>query len=190
MTQESRYIHQMKQGQYEGFDGLYRMYVRRLYGFCYKYTKSRENAEEIVQDVFVKLWTNRGTIMAEDTVLYWLFTTAKNRIINIYRSQVNSPNYEEYLDFCDTINLSICDTANKIEYDDFCTHIEKAKQQLSDTQKAIFHLSFEQQLSYKEIAVKLSLHENTVKNQVCLTRKILKQYLSENVYLLMFLFLS
>lgn len=189
MTQESRYIYQMKQGKHEGFDGLYRMYVRRLYGFCYKYTKSRENAEEIVQDVFVKLWANRDTLLAEETVLYWLFTTAKNRIINLYRSQVNSPNYEEYLDFCDTINLSVCDTSNKIEYDDFCAHLENAKKQLSNTQRTIFHLSIEQQLSYKEIALQLSLNENTVKNQVCLARKILKHYLSENIYLLIFLFI-
>lgn len=189
MTQESRYIHQMKQGQQEGFDGLYRMYVRRLYGFCYQYTKSRENAEEIVQDVFVKLWANRDTLLAEETVLYWLFTTAKNRIINLYRSQVNSPNYEEYLDFCDTINLSVSDTSSKIEYDDFCNYLEKAKEQLSDTQKSIFHLNFELQLSYQEIATQLSLNENTVKNQVYLARKILKEYFSKHIYLLMFLFL-
>lgn len=189
MSQESRYIHQMKQGKQEGFDGLYRMYVRRLYGFCYQYTKSRENAEEIVQDVFVKLWANRDTLMAEDTVVYWLFTTAKNRIINLYRSQINSPNYKEYLDFCDTINLSVCDTSSKLEYNDFCKHLEKAKEQLSETQKAIFYLNFEQQLSYKEIALQLSLNENTVKNQVWLARKILKAYLNKNIYLLMFLFL-
>lgn len=184
MTDEQTYILQMKNGSQKAFDILYKMYVRRLYGFCYQYTKSQEDTEEVVQDVFLKLWTYRETLQAEDTLQHWLFASAKNRLINLYRARVNSPHYEEYIHFCDTVRLSVTDTAHKIEYDDFCRELERAKRHLSDTQRKIFTLSFEKQIPYKEIALQLLLNENTVKNQVSLAMKILRKQLSKCLYLL------
>lgn len=189
MIEERLYIHRMKAGSQKAFDKLYKMYVRRLYGFCYQYTKSREDAEEVVQDVFLKLWAGREILQAEDTIRPWLFATAKNRLINLYRSRINSPKYEEYLEFCDTVRLSVDDASHRIEYDDFCNQIEAAKQHLSQTQQKVFELSFEKQLSYREIAVQLSLNENTVKNQASLGMKILRERLNRHTYLLMLLFL-
>lgn len=184
MTEEKTYILQMKNGSQKAFDILYKMYIRRLYGFCYQYTKSQEDAEEVVQDVFLKLWTCRETLQAEHTIQHWLFKSAKNRLINLYRERVNSPYYEEYIHFCDSAKLSVTDTAHQVEYDEFCRELEIAKQHLSATQRKIFTLSFEEQIPYKEIALKLLLNENTVKNQVSLAMKILRKQLSKCLYLL------
>lgn len=74
---EGEYIHQLKSGSRKSFDALYRMYASRIYSYCYQYTKSYEDAEEVVQDVFVKLWSSRESIRKEDTIKYWLLLLRK-----------------------------------------------------------------------------------------------------------------
>ena len=61
-----------------------------MLAYCVHYTKSREDAEEIVQDVFVALWNSRETIRQEETLHSLLFTISKHRVINAYRSTLNS----------------------------------------------------------------------------------------------------
>ncbi len=72
----------MRRGSTHAFDELYRMYVRRLLGFCLQVSKSREHAEEIVQDTFVQLWRHREQIRQAESLKSFLFTTARNRIVN------------------------------------------------------------------------------------------------------------
>jgi RNA polymerase sigma-70 factor (ECF subfamily) len=65
---ETVLILQLKEGSSKAFDNIYRMYAKRLYAYCLQFTKSPEDSEEIVQNVFVKLWTNRKRIRQEDTL--------------------------------------------------------------------------------------------------------------------------
>ena len=52
----------------KAFDEIYELYARRLFAFCLKYTKSKENAEEIMEDTFVWLWNNRSTLEEAESV--------------------------------------------------------------------------------------------------------------------------
>lgn len=52
----------------KAFDEIYGLYARRLFAFCLKYTKSKENAEEIMEDTFVWLWNNRSTLEEAESV--------------------------------------------------------------------------------------------------------------------------
>ena len=89
----------LKKGSKEAFDEIYRLYAGRLLAYCVQYTKCREDAEEIVQDVFVALWNSRRDIRQEETLRSLLFTISKHRVINAYRSTLNSPVYEDYVDW-------------------------------------------------------------------------------------------
>ena len=60
----------------KAFDEIYGLYARRLFAFCLKYTKSKENAEEIMEDTFVWLWNNRSTLEEADSVKPLLFLRA------------------------------------------------------------------------------------------------------------------
>ena len=91
-------IGKLKEGSRQALDGIYHMYARRLFAYCKQYTKSVEDAEEIVQDVFVRLWNSRHLIQQEDTLRSLLFTMSRNLLINAYRSRINSPVYEDYVD--------------------------------------------------------------------------------------------
>jgi RNA polymerase sigma-70 factor (ECF subfamily) len=176
---EKDLIIKLKQSSQKAFDEIYRLYAARLYAYCYQYTKSREDTEEIVQDVFTRLWINRMSVVQEETVSSLLFTIAKNQLINIYRQRLNSPVFEEYINCCNQEKFSIEDTRQKIEYDDFCRQLNKLVKRLPETQRKVFDCCIIQQLSNKETAEKLSLKEQTIKNQLSSALKILRNELGK-----------
>ena len=91
LQNEHLLIADLKKGSKEAFDEIYRLYAGRLLAYCAQYTKCREDAEEIVQDVFVALWNSRQTIRQEETLRSLLFTISKHRVINAYRVSRLSP---------------------------------------------------------------------------------------------------
>jgi len=185
---ESLLIQSLKDGSQKAFDKIYQMYAKRLFAYSLQFTKSAEESEEIVHDVFVKLWTNRQKIKQEDTLRSLLFIMTKHLLINAFRTKVNQPIYEEYVNYKEAI--SIDDTLHRLEYEEFVEKVTMAMQKLPATQQKVITLSRMQQLSNKEIAEKLSLSEQTVKNQLSVGLKALKQYLGDLYILYLLLFIN
>lgn len=185
---EERLISALKLGSGKAFDSIYQMYSKRLYAYCLQFTKSPEESEEIVQDVFVKLWQNLTLIRQNETLRSLLFIMAKHQLINAYRSKVNHPVYEEFIDYKDT--LSVEDAHTRLEYNEFKQAFQKAIDSLPDTQRKVISLSRIHQLSNKEIAEKLSLSEQTVKNQISLGLKVLKEKLNKILWIILLLFIN
>jgi RNA polymerase sigma-70 factor (ECF subfamily) len=127
-------------------------------------------------------------IRQDETLRSFLFIIAKNLIINAYRSRLNSKVYEEYIIYSD--KCSIDDTLYKMEYDEFYKQLQKAIQKLSVTQQKVVVLSRIKQLSNKEIAEKLSLSEQTVKNQLSLGLKALQLKLDKLLMLCILFFIN
>lgn len=170
-------IEELKRGSKDAFDRIYKLYASRLLAYCTHYTKSRKDAEEIVQDVFVALWNSRETIRQEETLRSLLFTISKHRVINAYRSTLNSPVYEDYVDYQN--ELSAGEDYDKVEYEQYVKIIKEAIRHLPPTQQRIIDLSRFSQLSNKEIAKRLSLSEQTVKNQLSIGLKTLRERLAK-----------
>jgi RNA polymerase sigma-70 factor (ECF subfamily) len=175
MNNEAHFIQGLKAGSQKAFDGIYEMYAKRLYAYSLQFTKSAEDSEEIVQDVFVKLWTNREKIKQKDTLRSLLFIMTKHHLINAFHSKVNEPIYEDFVDYKN--ELSVNDTGQQLEYEDFERKFQKALARLPLTQQKVVKLSKIDQLSNKEIAEKLSLSEQTIKNQLSIALKELRQTL-------------
>ena len=119
------------------------------------------------------LWNRRDTIRQEQTLRALLFIMAKHLLINAYRAQVNQPVYEDYLNYQDW--LSVEDTRYRMEYSDFLKKFDSALATLVPTQQKVVRLSRLQQWSNKEIAQHLQLSEQTVKNQLSLGMKKLRE---------------
>lgn len=183
---EKMLISELKKDSQEALDSIYKMYAKRLYAFCLQYTKSKENAEEIVEDVFVWIWVNRCDIHQEETLRSLLFIRAKHYLINAYRSRINSPVYEDYVNYQD--ELAADDIQQHLEYEDFVRQLRNALTKLPITQQQVIELSKIQQVSNKEIAIKLSLSEQTVKNQLSLGLKNLRKELNKVPFLFWLLF--
>lgn len=177
LQNEHLLIADLKKGSKEAFDEIYRLYAGRLLAYCTQYTKCREDAEEIVQDVFVALWNSRQTIRQEETLRSLLFTISKHRVINAYRSTLNSPVYEDYVDYQN--ELPAGEDYHRLEYEQYVRIVKDAIRRLPSTQQRVITLSRFSQLSNKEIAEHLSLSEQTVKNQLSIGLKTLRELLAK-----------
>lgn len=188
-NKEQKLIRELKQGSYKAFEQVYQLYAKRLYAYSLQFTKGAEDAEEIVQDVFVKLWQQRESIRQQETLRSLLFIMAKHLLINAYRARVNDPVYEDYTDYIH--GLTVEDTHHRAEYNEFVRKIQALLGELPVTQQKVIRLSRFQQLSNREIAEKLALSEQTVKNQLSLGLKILKEKLDKTfLWFLMILFIN
>lgn len=169
-------ITHLKRGSERAYDQIYQHYARRLLAYCYDFTKNMDDAEEITQDVFVQLWRYRERIKQEESLQSFLFTTARNRLINAYRSRVNSVLYEDYLDYQDELTSEY--SKPEIEYREFADSVEQALASLPATQRRAIELSRFEELSVRDIATELSLSEQTIKNQISLGIKALRRLIT------------
>lgn len=185
---ESLLIQSLKNGSYKAFDRIYQMYAKRLFAYSLQFTKSQEESEEIVQDVFVRLWTNRSKIRQEETLRSLLFIMTKHYLINAFHTKVNQPEYEEYVHYRN--EFSVDDTSRHLEYEEFLVKFHAILKALPETQQKVITLSKMKQLTNKEIAEKLSLSEQTVKNQLSLGLKILKERLGSLWIYVVLLFIN
>lgn len=185
-TTEQDLIRALKEGSLKAFDEIYNLYSKRLYAYSLQFTKSVEEAEEIVQDVFVRLWKKKADIRQKETLHSLLFIMTKHHLINAYRSKINSPIYEDYIICIE--KLSVEDTLHNIEYDEFLHILREEMKKMPATQQNVIRLSRFEQLSNKEIAERLSLSEQTVKNQLSMGLKSLKESISKSLAIFYLLF--
>lgn len=170
-------IIQLKNGSRHAFDRLYGMHVRRLMSACLQYIRIPEDAEEIIQDIFVSLWQNRENIQNSETLSPFLYGALHNKILYYFRRKLNSPIYEEYINMKEESHTAA--TGDAIEYEDFRKIIIEEINSLPRTQRDSILLSKFQGLSNKEIAEKLNLNVQTIKNALSVGLKNLRSGLSK-----------
>lgn len=188
LINEQELIKALKNDSYRAFNSIYYLYAKRLYGYCMQYTLSTEDAEEIVQDVFIRLWHYRKRIKQNETLRTLLFIMAKHHLINAYRAKINSPIYENYIKYTDALGTE--DTSNRLEYNEFLKELQQALNTLPPTQRTIIQMSKLEQLTNKVIAERLALSEQTVKNQLSLGLKALKKRFNKLWWFPILLFLN
>lgn len=181
-------IKRLRKGSYEAFDALYDLYADSLYGFVLLHTKSVTEAEDIMQDTFLKLWNMRSSVSDTGSFKTMLFTIARNRIIDAFRRQINRQNFEDYIQFCEEEQLLDNTTEEKIYYEDFLDKLALAKNKLTTAQRRVFEMSREEGMSNKDIAAFSNVSEQTVKNQLSSALKVLREELRKyNFFFALFL---
>ncbi|MBS1659590.1 MAG: RNA polymerase sigma-70 factor [Bacteroidetes bacterium] len=165
--------------QYRQFQTVFRTYYNQLCNYALTFTKDEDVCEDIVQDLFIKVWEQRRGLLKEASIRYYLFTAVRNNCISWLRkekqqgtvrwdSQENvavAPDYPE-------------ETAGG-EKDDRRL-LEQAIAQLPPKCKEVFLLSRFGKLSYREIATSLGISEKTVENQLGKALKTLRAFLKES----------
>jgi len=181
------YIKELRKGSHKAFNAIYDMYADKLYRFVFAHTKSREMANDLVQETFLKLWTMRESLSVEGSLQAMLFTMSHNKMIDTFRAQLNKVEFEDYIEFSENADLGENAIEKKIYYDDFLKALKICKSQLPNRQMEIFEMSREHGKSIEEIALELKISEQTVKNQLTSATKTLKTELVK--YNLIFLIL-
>ncbi len=145
-----------------------------------RYIKLEEDAEEIVQEVFVKIWENRHKIDAYSSFESFLFTIAYNTTMTLFRKRVNEKKYLEYLKSLQTFEQAP-DLLDEIHFNELSRRVEMLLNELTPRQKEIFQLSREKGLTHDEIAKDLNISVNTVKKHMANTLAFLKTHIDTSL---------
>ncbi len=153
----------LKTSDTEAFSNIFMMYHQKVYWFCCR-SLSREDAEEIVQNVFMTIWENRHKIDIQLSFSAYIYSIAKHQVYNTIRNRVIQKTFiEKYLQMVDDVEIPQ-------EYDDSMEKLKtKMKQVIDlfpDRQREIFLMSRTYRMTYKEIADKLEISENTVDTMI------------------------
>ena len=173
----------VKNGDEVAFELVFYRYKGKLYDFIRRSLPADHDAESMVQDTFTKLWINRHQLDPAKSLNAFLYTIARNEIYGQLRKLLVRRKYLEELSFS-VSNLG-ASTEQHLEYVELMHLVAQLVKEMPEKRRAIFELSRNEGLSYKEIAQQLGISENTVDSQI---RKAL-DYLKENLRKKMALFL-
>lgn len=162
----------LKRGDQSAFTALYRQYWKQVYNFSRLYLSGKEDAEEVVQEVFIKIWEMREFIREDGSFKGLLFIITRNFIFNRNRKKINKDFYKVTLLTALEKSYSV---EEEIEAADLREYIDRLIDDLPPRRREIFNLSRKEQMSYKEIADYLNISEKTVENQISEAIKYLKK---------------
>ncbi len=157
-------ICRLKKDDKSALDVLFSYYYPRLYHFSKSILKIENEIDDILQEVFVKIWLSRGKIGNAETFNAYIFTITKNEVLNLIRSKLKDHNFRDELYL-----RSVAEEyqpQNQLEYDEIKTGINQIVACLPEKRQHVFILSRTEGLSNKEIALKLNISEKTVEDHI------------------------
>jgi RNA polymerase sigma-70 factor (ECF subfamily) len=186
LKNESLLVHKLSKGNLLAFNTLYKEYSGLLYRFALGYLKSEEEAEELVQEVFTRIWEKRADLKEELSFKSFLFTIA----FNIIRKHFRTKSYfAEYYKSELSSDLDM-QTSQKITYNSLHQYITELVNKLPERRKEIFIKSRLKGLTINEIAEDMKISHKTVENQLTDALKFIRTYLNrESISGILFLFL-
>jgi RNA polymerase sigma-70 factor (ECF subfamily) len=178
----------IKKGDEVAFELVFYKYKGHLLDFIRKSLPLEEDAEGIVQDVFVKLWINRNSLDPLKSLNAFLYTIARNELYGHLRKLLSKRKYLEEL--YSSSNESSNTTEKQIEYDELEKSVTALIDRLPVKRRQIYILSREGGLTYQEIAKQLGISENTVDSQIRKALSFLKEGLHQQINTILLFFLK
>ncbi|HET8829157.1 MAG TPA: RNA polymerase sigma-70 factor [Pelobium sp.] len=185
---ESELIALWKKGDDAGFTEIYKRYSIKLISLAINKTQNRDDAEELVQNSFLKFYQHKDAVETNTSLFAFLYVILKNQILNYHRRQLVHQKYEAYVaKFHPQDDNHLQAT---IESKDLERLIEKEIEKLPDKCRNAFLLSRRKNLSNKEIAAELNISENTVEQHMRKALGRLRVSLKDYIGLFMACFLT
>lgn len=179
----------LRKGSVDDFNFLYSVYAPSLYSFALRLLKSRSEAQDIVQDTFLNVWTRREDLSTDYSFKSYLYTIAKNKILTRFQKRVREITIEEYREHLEENSLSDTDIEQSLISQDIKCNLYAAISKLSPLQAKIFIMKTEDDLSTHDISAKLNIPHQTVKNNFSIAMKRMREELKNlggyMVYLLL-----
>ncbi len=156
------------------FDELVRAHYGRLCNFAYRFVRSRDAAEDVVQEVFVRLWRQRDQFDVRDPLPY-LYRAVRNRLVTCRRAELVR---ERWRTSVAREHVHAVDAGSELELAELRRALARAVEALPERCRVIFTMSREQDLSYPEIARSLGISVKTVETQMGRALKALRTKLA------------
>tara|TARA_R110002049_G_scaffold17731_1_gene68458 strand:- start:34971 stop:35576 length:606 start_codon:yes stop_codon:yes gene_type:complete len=169
----------LKKGNKFAFREIFDSYEKRLYYFIFSMTKSDYATEDILQEVFIKIWLKREDINTAYSFDSFIYTIAKNLTYNYLRTIANQKSLKEEL--WRNLTYINAQTENTLLLSEYETIVDDILETLPIQKRSIFVLSKQQGKSNQEIADLLGISPKTVKNHLWKTLQIIKVQLQPHL---------
>jgi RNA polymerase sigma-70 factor (family 1) len=182
---DRHWIENIRQGDDESFEFLFKKYYLPLARFAWRYVGSKAIAEELVQELFTNLWEKRGELDTEGSVRSYLYKSVRNLSLNHLKHQDVKNKYDSQW-MAQKVNPQI-DFRDEQREKQVREAIAQAIEELPERSKMTYKLHRYDGLTYPEIAEVMDVSVKTVESQMTRTLKILRERLS---WLLPFLMIA
>lgn len=172
-------LHSLKNGDQQAFERLFKQYARKLFTFSLSYLKDEEEAQEVVQEVFLKIWLNRITLKTDTSFQSYLFTIAFNSIRKSFNRKAKNDQYK--LDVIDDLDEGQDVADYEQNYQLVSQKLEQFIDEMSEKRKDIFIQRKKQGKPVKQIAEDMGISVKTVENQITESMKYLKRRFQEEL---------
>lgn len=179
MSEENKILKQLQQGNLEAFETIFRTYYQELCNYAFQYFHDKGTVEEIVQDLFFKLWSKKETLIIRTSLRSYLYKAVYNNTMLFLREK----NTRDFVyEVSDDIEQTLIDEPDiSIQVNELDQIIQQTISSMPLKVRQIFELSRHEGLRYKDIAEKLSISVKTVEanmgKALKLFRKNLKKYM-------------
>lgn len=162
----------------EAFEKLFRKYYSGLQRFLWGYVKNQQVAEDLVQEVFVRVWENRHSLNPDKKIKTYLYKIGRNLAIDHTRHRKIIREWEEEKKALHSFLPGDKTIDDKLHKKFILKEVKKAIEELPERRRLVFILSRYDGMSYKEIAEKLDISVNTVDTQICRALQALRDKFS------------
>lgn len=166
-------LHRIAAGDQGAFGELFQAYHQRLGAYIFRLTESLPAAQEIVQDVFLKIWLKRESLPEIQWFDAYLFTAARNHVFNYLRKVARERNQQQLLQ----AGLDSSDAHDGGDKEQYYELLDEAIEHLPRQQKQVYLLHRREGLSHAEIAARMKLSVETVKKHMSLALRAIRDYL-------------
>ncbi len=173
---ESELLIKVASGEQKAFTVLVDYYWNKVYSHALAYSKSVTRAQEITQDIFLKVWHKREALTEVRDFKSYLFILGKHHIISSMRKKLESLTGEDLLETREDIHIP----DQQLEYKETWNRILEGIEKLPAVRKVIFKKSRLEGLTYEEIAESSHISKNTVKEHIVLALNFLRTYIYFN----------
>lgn len=179
---QQRLILGLKNGDRAIFEEVYRLYYTPLCFYCARYVGDIDEAEEIVQNLFFKVWLNRDSMDISNSLKSYLYRSVQNHSLNYLNQNILKKKY--ILDKKHLLTANYDTGQQRLEDEELQKLLKRALLQLPEKRRKIFELSRFNGLKYNQIAEQLTISVKTVETQMTKALKHLREVFKEYIPLI------
>jgi RNA polymerase sigma-70 factor (family 1) len=184
MLSDEELFAKLKLGSRSALNEIYKRYHAPLFSHAYKKLQSTEEVKDILQDVFLNLWTNKEIISINNSLSFYLFGSVRNRVLNVFRNTKVREMYSKSLQEFINKGENVVDL--ELREKELISIVEQEIANLPPQMRLVFEMSRNLELSHKEIASELNISSHTVRTQVRNALRILRVKLSSDIFSIFF----
>ena len=176
---EQDLLHRLSKGDEAAFVSIFDLYSARIYNFIIKYVQSPPLAEDLTQEVFMKLWESRAQVTKIESFKAYLFVIARNHTLNSLKKAFKSE--AAVGEVVKNYVTQRSNTEEDILHKEYLQFLKRVLDSLPERSRRIFILCREEGKSYEEVAAAMGISKNAVKNHMVFSMKLLRSSVEKDL---------